>query len=110
MPEEKYGDIDVNPIETRIDTKNKPVRNTDQDFAQAIETATVLISEQVESDNDGDLVKTAIINEDILDSADNGDIGSSAIKELPEVTSPIEDQVAIPAEQSKKHKKKIRKI
>ena len=110
MPEEKYGDIDVNPIETRIDTKNKPVRNTDQDFAQAIETATVLISEQVESDNDGDLIKTAIINEDILDPVDNGDTGSSAIKELPEVTSPIEDQVAIPAEKSKKHKKKIAPI
>ena len=107
MPEEKYGDIDVNPIETRIDTKNKPVRNTDQDFAQAIETATVLISEQVEPDNDGDLVKTSIINEDILDSADNGDTGSSTIKELPEVTSPIEGQIAIPAEQSKKHKKKV---
>ena len=48
MPEEKYGDIDVNPIETRIDTKIDSTKhsdlNHDSNFAQAIEAASALIS------------------------------------------------------------------
>ena len=65
MPEEKYGDIDVNPIETRIDTKIDSTKhsdlNHDSNFAQAIETASALISEQPESDTESDNVVSATV-------------------------------------------------
>ena len=69
MPEEKYGDIDVNPIETRIDTKIDSTKNSDlnsdSNFAQAIEAASALISEQPESDN---VVSETVAVEDVVES------------------------------------------
>ena len=72
MPEEKYGDIDVNPIETRIDTKIDSIKhsdlNHDSNFAQAIETASALISEQPESDTESDnVVFEAVVVEDMVE-------------------------------------------
>ena len=72
MPEEKYGDIDVNPIETRIDTKIDSTKhsdlNHDSNFAQAIETASALISEQPESDTESDnVVSETVVVEDVVE-------------------------------------------
>lgn len=68
MPEEKYGDIDVNPIEARIDTKIDPTKHSDlssdSNFAQAIETASALISEQPESDN---VVSETVVVKDVVE-------------------------------------------
>ena len=68
MPEEKYGDIDVNPIEARIDTKIDPTKHSDlssdSNFAQVIETASALISEQPESDN---VVSETVVVEDVVE-------------------------------------------
>lgn len=72
MPEEKYGDIDVNPIETRIDTKIDSTKHSDlssdSSFAQAIEAASGLISEQPEPDTESDnVVSETVVVEEVVE-------------------------------------------
>lgn len=90
MPEEKYGDIDVNPIETRIDTKIDSTKhsdlNSDSNFAQAIETASELISEQPESDN---VVSETVVVEDVVESTVSGST-------IPEDETSIDHSVSAP--------------
>ena len=90
MPEEKYGDIDVNPIETRIDTKIDSIKhsdlNSDSNFAQAIETASELISEQPESDN---VVSETVVVEDVVESTVPGST-------IPEDETSIDHSVSAP--------------
>ena len=90
MPEEKYGDIDVNPIEARIDTKIDPIKHSDlssdSNFAQAIETASALISEQPESDN---VVSETVVVEDVVEPT----VPSSTI---PEEETSIDLSVSAP--------------
>ena len=90
MPEEKYGDIDVNPIETRIDTKIDSTKHSDisseSNFAQAIEAASELISEQPESDN---VVSETVIVEDVVEPT----VPSSTI---PEEETSIDLSVSAP--------------
>lgn len=89
MPEEKYGDIDVNPIETRIDTKIDSTKyselSSDSNFAQAIEVASELISEQPESDN---VVSETVVVEDVVEPT----VPSSTI---PEEETSIEPSVSV---------------
>lgn len=90
MPEEKYGDIDVNPIETRIDTKIDSTKHSDlssdSNFAQAIEAASELISEQPESDN---VVSETVVVEDVVEPT----VPSSTI---PEEETSIDLSVSAP--------------
>ena len=90
MPEEKYGDIDVNPIETRIDTKNDSTKHSDlssdSNFAQAIEAASELISEQPESDN---VVSETIVVEDVVEP-------TASMSTIPEEETSIEPSVSAP--------------
>jgi len=90
MPEEKYGDIDVNPVETRIDTKIDSTKHSDlssdSNFAQAIETASALISEQPESDN---VVSETVVVEDVVEPT----VPSSTI---PEEKTSIDSSVSVP--------------
>lgn len=90
MPEEKYGDIDVNPIETRIDIKIDSTKhsdlNSDSNFAQAIETASELISEQPESDN---VVSETVVVEDVVESTVSGST-------IPEDETSIDHSVSAP--------------
>ena len=90
MPEEKYGDIDVNPIETRIDTKNNSTKHSDlssdSNFAQAIEAASELISEQPESDN---VVSETIVVEDVVEP-------TASMSTIPEEETSIEPSVSAP--------------
>ena len=90
MPEEKYGDIDVNPIETRIDTKIDSTKyselSSDSNFAQAIEAASELISEQPESDN---VVSETVVVEDVVEPT----VPSSTI---PEEEPSVDPSVSAP--------------
>ena len=90
MPEEKYGDIDVNPIETRIDTKIDSTKyselSSDSNFAQAIEAASELISEQPESDN---VVSETVVVEDVVEPT----VPSSTI---PEEETNVDPSVSAP--------------
>ena len=114
MPEEKYGDIDVNPIETRIDTKIDSTKhsdlNSDSNFAQAIETASALISEQPESDN---VVSETVVVEDVVEPT----ISKSTIPEeetgiVPSVSAPEDStdettSISMPTPETPKSKKKL---
>lgn len=90
MPEEKYGDIDVNPIETRIDTKIDSTKyselSSDSNFAQAIEAASELISEQPESD---DVVSETVVVEDVVEP-------TSSMSTIPEEETSIDLSVSAP--------------
>lgn len=90
MPEEKYGDIDVNPIEARIDTKIDPIKHSDlssdSNFAQAIETASALISEQPESDN---VVSETVVVEDVVEP-------TAPMSTIPEEETSIDPSVSAP--------------
>lgn len=114
MPEEKYGDIDVNPIETRIDTKIDSTKhsdlNSDSNFAQAIEAASELISEQPESDN---VVSETVVVEDVVEPT----ISRSTIPEeetgiAPSVSAPEDStdettSISMPTPETPKSKKKL---
>ena len=114
MPEEKYGDIDVNPIETRIDTKIDSTKhselNSDSNFAQAIETASALISEQPELDN---VVSETVVVEDVVEPT----VPSSTIPEEetsiePSVSAPEDftdetTSISMPTPETPKSKKKL---
>lgn len=113
MPEEKYGDIDVNPIETRIDTKIDSTKyselSSDSNFAQAIEAASELISEQPESDN---VVSETVVVEDVVEPT----VPSSTIPEeetsvdpsvsVPEDSTSETTSISIPTPETPKSKKK----
>lgn len=113
MPEEKYGDIDVNPIETRIDTKIDSTKHSDlssdSNFAQAIEAASELISEQPESD---DVVSETVVVEDVVEST----VPRSTIPEEetsidPSVSAPEDStsettSISMPTPETPKSKKK----
>ena len=113
MPEEKYGDIDVNLIETRIDTKIDSTKyselSSDSNFAQAIEAASELISEQPESDN---VVSETVVVEDVVEPT----VPSSTIPEEetsvdPSVSAPEDStdettSISIPTPETPKSKKK----
>ena len=113
MPEEKYGDIDVNPIETRIDTKIDSTKyselSSNSNFAQAIEAASELISEQPESDN---VVSETVVVEDVVEPT----VPSSTIPEEetnvdPSVSAPEDStsettSISIPTPETPKSKKK----
>lgn len=114
MPEEKYGDIDVNPIETRIDTKIDSTKysdlNSDSNFTQAIEAASELISEQPESDN---VVSETVVVEDVVEPT----ISRSTIPEeetgiAPSVSAPEDStdettSISMPTPETPKSKKKL---
>ena len=127
MPEEKYGDIDVNPIETRIDTKIDSTKhsdlNSDSNFAQAIETASALISEQPESDN---VVSETVVVEDVVESTVPGstipeeetsiDLSVSAPEDstdeitsmsVPEDSTSETTSISMPTPETPKSKKKL---
>lgn len=90
MPEEKYGDIDVNPIETRIDTKIDSTKHSelssDSNFAQAIEAASALISEQPESDN---VVSETVVVEDVVEP-------TASMSTIPEEETSVDLSVSAP--------------
>ena len=116
MPEEKYGDIDVNPIETRIDTKIDSTKhsdlNSDSNFAQAIETASALISEQPESDN---VVSETVVVEDVVEPTvpmltipeEETSIEPSVSVSAPEDSTDETTSISIPTSETPKSKKKL---
>ena len=114
MPEEKYGDIDVNPIETRIDTKIDSTKHSDlssdSNFAQAIEAASELISEQPESDN---VVSETVVVEDVVESTVPGStIPEDETSIDPSVSAPEDStsettSISMPTPEAPKSKKKL---
>lgn len=114
MPEEKYGDIDVNPIETRIDTKIDSTKyselSSDSNFAHAIEAASELISEQPES---GNVVSETVVVEDVVEPT----VPSSTIPEeetsidlsvsAPEDSTSETTSISMPTPEAPKSKKKL---
>ena len=116
MPEEKYGDIDVNPIETRIDTKIDSTKhsdlNHDSNFAQAIETASALISEQPESDN---VVSETVVVEDVVEPTvpmstipeEETNIDPSVFVSAPEDSTDETTSISMPTPETPKSKKKL---
>lgn len=116
MPEEKYGDIDVNPIEARIDTKIDPIKHSDlssdSNFAQAIETASALISEQPESDN---VVSETVVVEDVVEPMvsrttipeEETNTDSSVSVSAPEDSTHETTSISMPAPETPKSKKKL---
>ena len=116
MPEEKYGDIDVNPIEARIDTKIDPIKHSDlssdSNFAQAIETASALISEQPESDN---AVSETVVVEDVVEPMvsrttipeEETSIDSPVSVLAPEDSTDETTPISMPTPETPKSKKKL---
>lgn len=112
MPEEKYGDIDVNPIETRIDTKIDSTKHNDSNFAQAIETASALIPEQPESDTA--VPEVAAAEESVeptvstpTDLKEENGMESSAPSSTSEDSTEENVSVSLPASEAPKPKKKV---
>ena len=116
MPEEKYGDIDINPIETRIDTKIDSTKHSDlssdSNFAQAIEAASALISEQPESDN---VVSETVVVEDVVEPTvpmstipeEETSIEPSVSVSAPEDSTDETTSISIPTSETPKSKKKL---
>lgn len=123
MPEEKYGDIDVNPIETRIDTKIDSTKHSDlssdSNFAQAIEAASALISEQPESDTESDnVVSETVVVEEVVEPTTStsttpeegvdADMSASTPASMSTSEDPTEEitSISMPTPETPKSKKK----